>query len=396
MKAHRGYPNSGDAFEVPPLQGGIGFPSFVERAAFLILFVGFCSLFTGLELRTSFIIIKPFDLVSFLLLPLILLLAVGRGLFPRSFGLTLVILFFIVDVASAKSVSTSNGLREAIQMFELTLFAMVLALYRGSFDWERMAKYFLIVSFFITAFNIWWHVSHGFYFGWKRLNEPKFLFSYSLPVIFSLFLLNRRHAGLLEYLCLVAIGILLVFSGERKAQIGFLVCVLTLALVGYVQFGPLLLGSWLGALSLSTVIASSPYLSSQLHSMSTLSEAASATIGELKTPDPELSLSNAQRAFASRVSADLIDQNPVWGVGTNAYLSYVRSAYSDYPGYLLIEIHNEFQRILVGERSRRLVLLSSPLGKKRGLRRRRICTGWAPCCGYVRYVLYHHSAPVFL
>ena len=232
-------------------------------------------------------------------------------------------------------------------MIELSLFAITLTLYRSKLDWARMATYFLLVALVITAFNIWWHVSHGYYFGWKRLNAPKFLFSYGIPVLFSVLLLNSRRAGLLDYLCLAAVGFLLVLSGERKAQIGFLICLLILVAVGYVRIGPILLGGWLSVLLLSSVIASSPYLSSQLHSLSTLGEAANATIGELKAPDPDLSLSNAQRAFASRVSAELIGQNPLWGIGTNAYLPYVRSVYSDYPKYLVIAIHNEFQRILV-------------------------------------------------
>ena len=319
----------------------------LEHFCFFLLFAGLCSLFTGLQLHTSFIIIKPFDVICVLTVPLLILLSISRGFFPRSLGLLFLLIFFFLDVASAWTVSTKNGLREAVQMTELSILAIAFTLYRSQLDWGRMAHYFLVVAFFITCFNVYWHVSHGFYFGWKRLDEPKFLFSYGLPVLFSLLLLGRRRAGPLDYVLLLVIAFLLVLSGERKAQIGLLLCVLIFVLIGYLRIGPLLAGSWMAAVVLSAIVASNSYLSIQLHSLSTLGEAAQATIGELKTPDPELSLSNAQRGFANQISADLISQHLIWGVGTSAYFPYVKATYSDYPRYLLIEIHNEFQRILV-------------------------------------------------
>ena len=276
-----------------------------------------------------------------------ILFAAGRALLPKSLSLLFVLLFFGVDVISADSISKTNAIREAIQMAELSLFTFTLALYRAHFDWMAMARAFIFVAVAITAFNIWWHLDHGFLVGWKRLNEPKMLFSYAPPVILSLLLLRKPRALLSDYLIIVLLGTILILSGERKALGAFLLCILIITAVGFTRPSVLALGGWITGFALSSVIITTPYLRHQFDSFLTLRSTAELTIGDLKVPDPELSESNMQRTFAARVSADLVGENLVFGVGTNGYAPYVKSTYSDYPRFITIEIHNEFQRVLV-------------------------------------------------
>src|SRR3546814_20297170 len=68
-------------------------------------------------------------------------------------------------------------------------------------------------------FNIGWHISHGYWSGWKRLHDPKAAFTF-LPMVLGVFMVfasaERRR---LYWVLWGAVGIGIVFSGARKAML---------------------------------------------------------------------------------------------------------------------------------------------------------------------------------
>ncbi|WP_170336799.1 O-antigen ligase family protein [Ruegeria arenilitoris] len=318
-----------------------------ERFLFILLFAGFSSIFLGLDLKTPLLVLKPFDLVCLVCTPIL----IGGSLLKRrlsfSTGFGLVLFFLTINVALAFPISAKNGIRETIQAVELAMFGYVLVLYAGQLDWIRMARTFILVSILITCFNVYWHVASGFYFGWKRLDEPKLLFSYAVPVIFALMICTKRRARLIDYVVIGLIAGLLVMSGERKAQLAFILNLVLLLSAGYVRL------SVLSALALCTLpfvamlIASDDYLTRQLFSVFNFGQFEDFTLAEMATGKIGITQSNSQRIFSGQLTWDLVRVNPFLGLGTNGYTIFVRENYHWLPQYFLTSIHNEFQRVLV-------------------------------------------------
>lgn len=346
-----------------------------ERLLFVMLFVGVCALFTGWQVPG--LPIEVFDFVCLVAAPLLVAGALMEGKLPRSTGFCMVAIFLSFNAVLAFKLGTGNGIREALQAGLLILFAAVVTLYRHQLDWRRMARWFLFFAAIITAYNIYWHVSNGFIVGWKRLNEPKLLLSYAPPVIFALMLL-RRKAGLGAYVLLAGIFVLLVLSGERKSQLAFVVELAILCLVGYTSFAVYAVGALAVAPLLTLIVLSEPYLLQQFNSIFAMGAQTSYTLAEMVDPASSVTISNAQRLFALQVSADLIRQNPFFGLGTNGYQPYLKQVYQYLPSYFLLSIHNEFQRILVENGAvglalyllpwLRTVLMVVPVGRLMGRR----------------------------
>jgi len=324
-----------------------GNSSRVERILFLWLFIGFCTLFTWVQVRTPLVLMKPFDLFGLLVAPVIVLGAILNGKLPRSNGFFLIALFLILNTILALKLGPKNGVREGVQAVELICFAAALSIYHTEFDWHRMARWFLAVALLITAYNGYWHISNGFTVGWKRLDEPKLLFSYAPPVIFALMLMYRRQASAADYAIVAAIALVLVLSGERKAQLIFALHLALLCAVGYLRIWVLAAGGLVVGPLLYIVIMSDNYLRQQFTSTVDFAAPQTFTLVEMADPRSGVTQSNGQRIFAAQFSAELIRANPIWGIGTNGYHPLVQRSYSWLPPHFLVSIHNEFQRVAV-------------------------------------------------
>ncbi|MEO0665053.1 MAG: O-antigen ligase family protein [Pseudomonadota bacterium] len=315
-----------------------------EQFLFVMLFAGVCSLFTGWAMPG--LPLSTFDTIAFLVLPILTAAALMNRKLPNSNGFLLVALFMALNAALAFKLGFGNGVRETIQASLLVLFAGIIALYREQLDWKRMARWFILVAAIVTAYNIYWHVSNGFMVGWKRLNEPKLLFSFAPLAIFAL-LLMRRKATTGAYALLAGLFILLVLSGERKAQLAFLIHMMILCLVGYTRLWVYVVGAIAAIPLLTAIILADPYLIQQFNSISEMGQETNYTLSEMLDPRSGVTQSNGQRFFALQVSAGLIQEYPIFGIGTNGYEPFVNSFYPDLPPHFLLSIHNEFQRILV-------------------------------------------------
>lgn len=323
------------------------FTAHYERTLFALLFIGFCTIFFGLEVNTPIVVLKPFDIACIICTPILIfgLLVKGRACYSTGFGLFA--LFLVVNVLLAFQVSKINGLREAIQATELVMFSYVLILYARQIDWLTIARLFIFFAVLITIYNAYWHISNGIYFGWKRLDEPKLLFSYAVPVIFSLMLWANQRARKVDYLIVGLIAFVLIVSGERKAQLAFVCNLIMLTTAGYFRLSVLTCLALAAAPFAAVLIFSDEYLTRQFFSILDSQQFEFFTLTEIATGEVGITRSNSQRIFAGQVTGQLFWENPLLGLGTNGYITFIQEKYYWLPDYFLTGIHNEFQRILV-------------------------------------------------
>jgi O-antigen ligase len=151
--------------------------------------------------------------------------------------------------------------------------------------------------------------------------------------------------------CWLGSGILLVglviLAGERKAQIHALV--LMVVLMSYRYFDPARVAVF-GLVTLLIGVASAsmdPYVAQQFTSLAGFGTERYVTPAELQAGYVPISLSNAQRVFAFGVAKTLIAANPIFGIGTDGYLEYVKASFPGSATWLIGGIHNEFLRVLV-------------------------------------------------
>ncbi len=318
-----------------------------ERTLFTVLFFGFCTIFTGLEIDTPIVVVKPFDIACLICTTTLIFGFLVKGRVCYSTGFGLFVLFLVINVLLAFPVSITNGLREAIQATELVMFSYVLILYARQIDWLTTARFFVIIAVLITIYNAYWHIWNEFYFGWKRLDEPKLLFSYAVPVIFSLMLWANRRARMVDYLIVVLIAVILIVSGERKAQLAFVCNLIFLTTAGYFRLSILTCLALTAAPFAGILIFSDEYLTRQFLSLFNFQQFEAFTLTEMATGEVGITRSNSQRIFAGQMTGQLFWENPMLGLGTNGYTTFIQEEYYWLPDYFLSGIHNEFQRTLV-------------------------------------------------
>ncbi|RYU60429.1 O-antigen ligase domain-containing protein [Methylolobus aquaticus] len=313
------------------------------------------SLLIGLKLKVGVITLRPFDAITAIGFLFAFALACVRRHILLPIGILTLLPFFFVHVVSAFSIDMTNGLREAVQVLIVSCFALTLAISLDRFVLSVFSRTLFLGMWVLTLYNIWWHISNGFFIGWKRLNDPKHTFIL-LPIILSVVMLTPpdkrnwlrgRHSAWLVWL---GFGVLVFLSGERKALISFFILSVLLLTRGRIK--PVLVGSVIGGGVVASALALAPpdsgYLGKQLHSIfSPLAES---------RPDPyQLSIweanpeyhSNAQRLFAFEQGKSFFLKSPLFGVGTNGYQSDLKSRFHYLPEFLSLGIHNEFFRIMV-------------------------------------------------
>lgn len=317
------------------------------RYSFILLCIGTGILFTGFDVGTSSLHVKPFDLIVALIGPIIVtMLMFTRGL-PAS-GATLVLgLYLIIHAWSAFRLGNDNGLQRTVQAIEFFLFFLILHYLIEQIDWKALSKFFLVVLVLVTIYNVGWHISQGYMTGWKRLDEPKLAFLFLPTLLVAMTVGDQGKVGMKALLVAGFLALLLLISGERKAQLQLMA--LFVILLGYGYFNAALLVPFIASLVFASVVLinSDAYLAQQIYSLIGLVGSDNVSLAELQAGYVPTSLSNAQRVFASEVSKSLIAANPIFGIGTDAFLQYVRAAFPGSASWLIGSIHNEFLRVLV-------------------------------------------------
>ena len=156
--------------------------------------------------------------------------------------------------------------------------------------------------------------------------------------------LARRNLWWIAWVCL---GLIVFFSGERKALIVFGILSAALIARGRLLSSLYVIAGAFAVLVLLSDLVDDPYLSRQIRTVTDPVETGDFTTaiatGEAATGDTR---SNAQRGFAIALARELISQNLVFGVGTNAYEQIVETRFAYLPSFLRSGIHGEFLRVL--------------------------------------------------
>ena len=309
--------------------------------------IALLSLFTPFRVSTGLVYLRPFDALAFLMLALSL--ARGR-VFPRDgvqTGVIVLLPYFAWHVLSALSVGMDNGAREGLQIVTVLAFIWAVAVNLHDLDFRLAGKWLLAGMTAITLFSIGWHVSHGYWSGWKRLVDPKATFTF-LPLVLGCLLAasGRARRGAL-WLAWALLGVTIMLSGERKALLVYAVLTAGLIARGRVLFALHVTAAAFAALVLLSNLTNDPYLSRQLSSvvdpLDSGDYSTAIATGEAARGD---SRSNAQRAFAASVAKTLIAGHLAFGIGTNQYERVIQERFAYVPEFLRDGIHGEFLRVL--------------------------------------------------
>ena len=316
-------------------------------ALHIVLALALLSLFTPIKAHLGPFRLRPFDVLTGVLF-IGVLLRISRLPAPRTWiGLFTMLPYLTWHATSAYLYYFENGLRETLQVLIVILFSASLTSLLPVLNYRRLGMMLLAGMAAITAYNAGYHISHGFWTGWKRLDDLKFTFEFLPPVLGFVILFASRRARYGWWLAWAVFGIVLLMSGERKAVIEY--GILSAALfagrrvaLAVPIFAVLALSIYLAGNSLK-----SGYLGEQFQSIARLGDNPHDNFDMIVRGAGPTSLSNAQRIFAFHVGSQMLRGHWVFGVGTNAYQDRVNEQFSFLPGYLLLGIHGEFWDILV-------------------------------------------------
>ena len=304
------------------------------------------SLMVPLRMETGLLLVRPFEFLIALGMLGWPLIAARRGV-RVPVGLLLLLPYFTWHVLSATLGGPRNTVREALQVFVVTMFAFLLAQEAARLDMKRLSRRLLLGIAAIALGTIVWHIAHGYRVGWKQIPDPRLSFVF-LPVALAGLILFAEAEKLrrLHFLWAGLFPVLLI-SGERKALVIYLVLSALLFARGRLALiAPALAAAFVGLLLLSTVVEN-PYLQKQIRTLvepggSGNYEYVLATGRYLPGDTP----SDVQRAFSRHVSRQMFEEHPLLGVGTNQYEAIVGETYPNAPVDMRLGIHGEFQRIL--------------------------------------------------
>lgn len=304
----------------------------------LLFGISVALLFTNFEinLETDWVTIRFYPTLPLMALTtLIGLIGFGRETPLAKIVSPLLAAFATIHVFSAFSLRFDNGIRELTQAVLVFSFVTVFAARYATHPLHRFFKAFWPFALVILGYTIWWHVSQGLYYQWKRLDEPKALFDL-LPLIAAAWLWTKpRFPIVLGSAVLLLVGVLILLSGERKAYIAFILAFILLLNPRHpiAYLAPLIA---LIAVYLAVEVSDSAYVERQVRTVL-------ATFGIGAPPD---SISSVQRAWQLHVGMILFKTSPIMGVGTNGFGEITQSTYYSDPN-AYVGVHGEFLRILV-------------------------------------------------
>jgi len=306
------------------------------------------SLFSGINHVFGSVKIQLSDILAIVTI----FLAVLKGIAsPRVSRITLItLLAYVLDyLLSALFVKLSMA---AAKIAEFGIvFSFLFAVF-GYYRTRSSERLLIISSVFISLIlcaNVGWHLAHGYYVGWKHLNEPKTIFIL-LPMLLILLFNRFPHFWKPPLpLCAVCVAAVIIFlSGERKAYI----------------FAPIAFLVWIGPRKVWRYavipIAALPILwfagasdqNSYLHRQVTslqvlLSSEVTQDMSESQLMDASrpTTLSNAERVFTNRHAAAMWEKRPLLGIGTDAFEIWIQQE-ADIPVEFRLGIHGEFYRAL--------------------------------------------------
>lgn len=311
-----------------------------------LLAVAVLSLMLPIRMETGLILVRPFEFLVALGMLGWPLIAARRGVRVPT-GLLLLLPYLTWHVLSATVGGPRNTVREALQVFVVTMFAFLVAQEAPRLDMKRFSWRLLLGIAAIALGTIVWHIAHGYSVGWKQVPDPRLSFVFLPLVLAGLILFAEAERRRRLHFVWVPLFPVLLMSGERKALVIYLILSALLFARGRLALiVPALAAAFVGLLLLSTVVEN-PHLQRQIRTLVDPGGTGNyqyvlATGRYLPGDTP----SDVQRAFALHRSSQMFAEHPLLGVGTNQYEAMIRETYPNAPGDMQLAIHGEFQRIL--------------------------------------------------
>lgn len=334
--------------------------SLTDRVVATGLVLALAVLFCGISFDTPLGTVKPFDvLILSIILPCILSRKVQN--INISSGLMLMFVFYIVCVVPVFfSNDLSYSIKRSLQIVIMMSFGILLL--NVNFSALNRYHYFLALAVMscIVAFNVAWHVANGYVTDWKRLGDPKSLFVF-LPACLGtgmvLGIVPRKSFTLLIW---VFLFVLIVMSGERKALPTFFVISIAvfLDLKNIHLFVVVMVIGICGLLAGDIVLDG--YVFRRIDSIFAQSDARNDPLYILQGGIPA-SVSDTQRKVGIQVAEQLFAENPIFGAGMDACVTYSVSHFANYPKFIHGVVHNEFRRILAEQGLFGILLMLLPL-----------------------------------
>jgi len=249
-----------------------------------------------------------------------------------------------------------TALKETLQVTEFLLLVHLIAVSTQSAKHRRLFfRTLLIGSGTMAVLAAAWHVGNGYYAGYKKLGDLKYVFSLFGLLAFGKYLRedSSRSAGVV----LLGALVLTVLSGERKGWVALaggmgamyvgLQGVKLRRLLAQLVRPRLLFG---GAAALAALIAVGTqfeYVTKQFESIGDLYLIASNFSLEMELAAFDTSVSNLARLYIFLFTVRTVLAHPWFGVGTDRWSeALAETAYSEKSQYM-IGAHSEYQRFAV-------------------------------------------------
>ncbi|MFN3933050.1 MAG: O-antigen ligase family protein [Parvibaculum sp.] len=252
--------------------------------------------------------------------------------------------------------SVPVAVRELLQALSFIAFFWVL---KETLADERKFNIFL-ASFFagiwaLSLGNAAIYISSGTYFGFKDLGSIKLTHSYSLvlTVVIAGYWFGRKNVYLAIALIAIAVA-LTIMAGERKAWLAAIAAIIAasafsesgrLATSKIAQRGLLLLAIAVPLILVAQASTERNYLAKQIEStLSAFDKMFNPSYDPLT--DTRETISNRVRLYISDQAWKVFRENPVFGLGVNAFTDYIQKRTAHLPKAFIQGIHNEYLRLL--------------------------------------------------
>jgi hypothetical protein len=250
---------------------------------------------------------------------------------------------------------TGTAMKETLQVIELVLLAHLVAVSTRSREHRQLFfRTLLIGSGLLAVGAAVWHVINGYYAGYKRLGDLKYIFSLFALLAFGAFLRGKSR-----YASTVLSGALLLtlLSGERKGWVallgggGLMYFVYQgrslRRLLAAILRPRVLIGGMTAIAAILAVGLQSEYVSRQFETIGDVYVLLSNFDLRMDLSAFETSGSNLARLYILLFTVRTVLAHPWFGVGTGRWHEALADmAYSDKSQYM-IGAHSEYQRLTV-------------------------------------------------
>lgn len=312
----------------------------------IIISLLFLSLFSNIKVQVDFLNIRLFYFVTILFFLYFFFLPKSYN--EKFLGINYLIPFLIIHVLLSYNLGINNFLRELFQTVVLLFFFYTVKNSHKDIDFNKTFRYLLMSCILIIFITVTWHISNGYYVGWKLLSDTRIVYTLFTILFFLYYQLYNKKKNLTFFLLSLLLFIVLVLSGERKSVAIFIFLFTFSFYRGLGIKSVIILFLIYFLFSISSNYISNPYLKHKIETTLNIMNTGKFNYAyETGKIDDTDTYSNVQRTFSLHISKELISKNPIFGIGTNNYINYVEENYSFLPGFMRWGIHGEFQRVTV-------------------------------------------------